>query len=1021
MFKDKNGKSKIIKGSLAGIGTISSFVATSGVDNPLLSAVNHDKEVNAYVKTLKVDIPQSKNENYNSLINSIKLKYQAVSDEFEKIKAQSSSIVETPNSSIVEGQSLAVKLIDPEISKQLKESDRVENITESLEPIIERVTKESPEKTLESSNSTFDKISEALSNGKINSMVQNNADTTVEENSLINTPRTFSTHGEIDGVDLDVVEDVDRINNSTDNSFDVDINDEVIDNNDEIARTHDLAENLNKISNDSKNEVYNNELNNDIKDVDENNKDNFNNKEGEINQDLESSDYMSEKDEKSIETQNEISENEINDDLLEFSNSTSNVIANNNLLSEDVVDEKFQQKDSQISEVDEELANMEDMKENNESQLTPIFKIKHIIQYFDVNTNAKIRSDNILYENSDDKIGVESNTHSKVDGYKNDPSKVIKQTSFSSADNTIVSTEKMYFEKLDDLNKLNDNIDLSSVKIKDKKVQLTIKFFDVDTNSKINEDFVISKQAKGTLDGNIITYPLIEFVTLDKALSVDGYLRVSNPSFVIDPNLNSDVTMNVYYKNVAPIERKVLTRNIDVVDDRGNVLYNLVQTGITTINKDGSIKEYTFSEKPLEYVNDKYVLESVVIPSRTTTDEVTNDRVVVKDKVERVSNTVDYKVYAKDKSDGNIVAEKHIRLEHNGTKNLVTGMIVWDSETYIPTATIFSDLEDYTFDEIEDFDENAETIIFDIEKTAKSDVLSNIDPNEHEDVVDDDVTEVESHVSENEMVNEETVTETQQTNEFKNEYKTLDKTEILALSRSYVDELSDEIGNFKHSYSEYSTIEQLLSGKFEQEFEVLQKLKELYAQKGSDVTAKDFTESEINELLPWFDVNDRVTDRLLSRINDFRSKLHLEPYTKQVLDLNGEMNRLIHTYIEHQMNNHIDSAAKNQYYSGLGGENVVPTFDLISYDKSVSPEYIADTVFVDVMQEAEYLATDTDHCNEHSYDRLINYLFSGKNTFSSGIYISQFSKQTIPLKSGKLVTSKYVIKNSLTSVISHIK
>ena len=221
------------------------------------------------------------------------------------------------------------------------------------------------------------------------------------------------------------------------------------------------------------------------------------------------------------------------------------------------------------------------------------------------------------------------------------------------------------------------------------------------------------------------------------------------------------------------------------------------------------------------------------------------------------------------------------------------------------------------------------------------------------------------------------------------------KDSLQDLTAKRVKEVSDEklssiptLSN-RAEYSKYTSINDFDSDLLDQNV-ILDLVFELsngsYSEQESDKTLRPSRYST-----KLVELNNRFTDRMIERINDFRRSLGLREVSKQPLTLAQERMYASHVIYNYLANDHSSSKINDLYKEELNvlrRESMQPVHSLKTASQYLTPEAVADSMFRSILNEStSYLTQDGGETGH--LEQLID---PEVKTVYAGMFIGNYSK-----------------------------
>ena len=169
------------------------------------------------------------------------------------------------------------------------------------------------------------------------------------------------------------------------------------------------------------------------------------------------------------------------------------------------------------------------------------------------------------------------------------------------------------------------------------------------------------------------------------------------------------------------------------------------------------------------------------------------------------------------------------------------------------------------------------------------------------------------------------------------------------------------------------------------------------------------------------ELNNRFTDRMIERINDFRRSIGLREVSKQPLTLAQERMYASHVIYNYLANNH-SSSKINDIYKGelnvLRRESMQPVHKLKTASQYLTPEAVADSMFRSILNEStSYLTQDGGETGH-----LEQLLDPEVKTVYAGMFVGDYSKTEQQIEMlGKFVSAGSLNDYSISTTLQYYK
>lgn len=169
------------------------------------------------------------------------------------------------------------------------------------------------------------------------------------------------------------------------------------------------------------------------------------------------------------------------------------------------------------------------------------------------------------------------------------------------------------------------------------------------------------------------------------------------------------------------------------------------------------------------------------------------------------------------------------------------------------------------------------------------------------------------------------------------------------------------------------------------------------------------------------ELNNRFTDRMIERINDFRRSIGLREVSKQPLTLAQERMYASHVIYNYLANNH-SSSKINDIYKGelnvLRRESMQPVHKLKTASQYLTPEAVADSMFRSILNEStSYLTQDGGETGH-----LEQLLDPEVKTVYAGMFVGDYSKTEQQIEMlGKFVSTGSLNDYSISTTLQYYK
>ena len=169
------------------------------------------------------------------------------------------------------------------------------------------------------------------------------------------------------------------------------------------------------------------------------------------------------------------------------------------------------------------------------------------------------------------------------------------------------------------------------------------------------------------------------------------------------------------------------------------------------------------------------------------------------------------------------------------------------------------------------------------------------------------------------------------------------------------------------------------------------------------------------------ELNNRFTDRMIERINDFRRSIGLREVSKQPLTLAQERMYASHVIYNYLANNHSSSKINDIYKEELNvlrRESMQPVHKLKTASQYLTPEAVADSMFRSILNEStSYLTQDGGETGH-----LEQLLDPEVKTVYAGMFVGDYSKTEQQIEMlGKFVSTGSLNDYSISTTLQYYK
>ena len=169
------------------------------------------------------------------------------------------------------------------------------------------------------------------------------------------------------------------------------------------------------------------------------------------------------------------------------------------------------------------------------------------------------------------------------------------------------------------------------------------------------------------------------------------------------------------------------------------------------------------------------------------------------------------------------------------------------------------------------------------------------------------------------------------------------------------------------------------------------------------------------------ELNNRFTDRMIERINDFRRSIGLKEVSKQPLTLAQERMYASHVIYNYLANNHSSSKINDIYKEELNvlrRESMQPVHKLKTASQYLTPEAVADSMFRSILNEStSYLTQDGGETGH-----LEQLLDPEVKTVYAGMFVGDYSKTEQQIEMlGKFVSTGSLNDYSISTTLQYYK
>lgn len=674
---------------------------------------------------------------------------------------------------------------------------------------------------------------------------------------------------------------------------------------------------------------------------------------------------------------------------------SSNIAPPKTVVSEDRSEDEIK-KASEIKEVKEvkEVESVKEVKEivgtkeiasdnqTDSDETTTIKKVAEINDKKEVDTSKLVnalneakteKSEKSIDDSNDtveDKRRVEASEEDKSTSRSDETKKISSKSEEIKSESTDTDSDNSVEHKIDSIEKSSDEQDVQSEIKGYMKIEITVEY----ANHHRLADFVVLKESSGVKksDGSIEWSP-VEFTKDDlpkefKNSDLWNRAELINPDFKATylPTeersvVQDKLTMRALSGKKKESEVKKSSRKITLKTESGEVLQEIIQNSDESkISIPREIDRFYTEIDSVDY-EDKDI------------------EIVYSERYQEVSEIVDYNVKDVDEED-NVINEYKKSVSIVKQVDRSKNMILSTNETEVVESLDDEDIDGYEkIDRIIDYSNRS--IIRRFRKVVSIDHV-------FEPAVDD----IDSP---------------------------------LDLSAKRVKEVSDQklssistLSN-RAEYSKYTSINDFDSDLLDRNIisDLVFELSDgSYSEQDSDKTLRP---SKYSTKL--VELNNRFTDRMIERINDFRRSLGLREVSKQPLTLAQERMYASHVIYNYLANDHSSSKINDIYKEELNvlrRESMQPVHNLKTASQYLTPEAVADSMFRSILNEStSYLTQDGGETGH--LEQLID---PDIKTVYAGMFVGNYNKTEQQIEmSGKLVSTGSLNDYSISTTLQYYK